>query len=174
MLELILHTFKMRKLSIFQWEVSIRHLRRVWHADSGRSLLRITGPILFGNWILCSTGSDQPFTKTCRIFARLCTPNIPRHFSRFFSLPNEEMTGNVTLCRIRFSLFSWHFLLRSADYVGRCFLLLLRFLTLVGNLSVFVLSFLIIFFLLLSFSSLSVIHNFVNFQPIFFKLSAYD
>ena len=32
----------------------------------------------------------------------------------------------------------------------------------------------IIFFLSLSFSSLSVIHNFVNFQPIFFQLSAYD
>ena len=32
----------------------------------------------------------------------------------------------------------------------------------------------IIIFLSLSFSSLSVIHNFVNFQPIFFKFSAYD
>ena len=35
-------------------------------------------------------------------------------------------------------------------------------------------SLVIIIFLSLSFSSLSVIHNFVNFQPIFFKFSAYD
>ena len=30
------------------WEVSIKYLRRVWHADRGRSLLRTPGPVPLG------------------------------------------------------------------------------------------------------------------------------
>ena len=30
------------------WKVSIEHLRRVWHADSGRLLLRTPGPVPLG------------------------------------------------------------------------------------------------------------------------------
>ena len=30
------------------WEVSIEHLRRVWHADRGRLLLRTPGPVPLG------------------------------------------------------------------------------------------------------------------------------
>ena len=70
----------------------------------------------------------------------------------------------------------------SSYYYSLFFILYsLRFPTLVGNLSVFVLSFLIILyslFFILYFSSLfstSVsIHNFVNFLPIGFKFSEYD
>ena len=36
------------------WVVSIEHLRRVWHADRGRLLLRTPGPVPFGTCI-CST-----------------------------------------------------------------------------------------------------------------------
>ena len=34
--------------SILLWEVSIEHLRRVWHADRGRLLLRTPGPVPLG------------------------------------------------------------------------------------------------------------------------------
>ena len=40
------------------WVVSIENLRRVWHADRGRLLLRTPGPVPFGTCI-CSTCWDQ-------------------------------------------------------------------------------------------------------------------
>ena len=40
------------------WEVSIEHLRRVWHADWGRLLLRTPGPVPFGTCI-CSTSWEK-------------------------------------------------------------------------------------------------------------------
>ena len=47
------------------WVVSIEHLRRVWHADRGRLLLRTPGPVPFGTCI-CSTCWDQQHTKSIR------------------------------------------------------------------------------------------------------------
>ena len=46
------------------WVVSIEHLRRVWHADRGRLLLRTPGPVSLGlAWHLCSTCWDQSFSE---------------------------------------------------------------------------------------------------------------
>ena len=44
--------------------VSIRHLRRMWHADRGRLLLRTPDPVPFGTCI-CSTCWEQLFSRTC-------------------------------------------------------------------------------------------------------------
>ena len=44
------------------WEVSIEHLRWLWHADRGRFLLRTTGPIQFGI-CMCSTCRDKSFSR---------------------------------------------------------------------------------------------------------------
>ena len=49
------------------WVVSIKHLRRVWHADKGRLLLRTPGPVPFGTCI-CSTCWDQSFSRIWRFF----------------------------------------------------------------------------------------------------------
>ena len=58
------------------WEVSIEHLRRMWHANRGRLLLRTPGPIPYMTW-------DQFFSRTCRYFSGLCYSNIPRYFLDF-------------------------------------------------------------------------------------------
>ena len=65
-------------LTFYQILVSTEHLRRVWHADRGRLLLRTPGPVLLGTFI-CSSCSDQSFSRTCRCFSALCTSNIPRN-----------------------------------------------------------------------------------------------
>ena len=49
--------YRTRPFTAF-WVVSIDHLRRVWHADRGRLLLRTPGPVPFGTCI-CSTCWDQ-------------------------------------------------------------------------------------------------------------------
>ena len=48
-------------------EVSIEHLRRVGHADKGRSLVRTPGPVLFGTCI-CSTCCLNSFPGLVVIF----------------------------------------------------------------------------------------------------------
>ena len=64
------------------WEVSIEHLRRMWHADRGRLLLRIPGPVPLGLAYVLLVGNN-PFYRTCRYFYRLCSSNIPRYFLDF-------------------------------------------------------------------------------------------
>ena len=49
--------YRTRPLTEF-WVVSIEHLRRVWHADRGRLLLRTPGPVPFWTCI-CSSCWDQ-------------------------------------------------------------------------------------------------------------------
>ena len=52
------------------WQVSIEHLRRVWHADRGALLLRIPGPVPLGTCI-CSTCWDQRYPISIRHSTRL-------------------------------------------------------------------------------------------------------
>ena len=63
------------------WMVSIEYLRRVWHADRGRSLLRTPSPVL---WDLHIFYLLRPILfRTCRYFTGLCSSNIPRYFLDF-------------------------------------------------------------------------------------------
>ena len=63
------------------WVVSIKHLRRVWHGDRGRLLLRTPGPVpldLHMFYLL------RPILfRTCPYFTGLCSSNIPRYFLDF-------------------------------------------------------------------------------------------
>ena len=61
------------------WEVSIEHLRRVWHADRGRLLLRTPGPVLLGLAYAVLVEYNH-FSELVVIFSGLCSSNIPRHF----------------------------------------------------------------------------------------------
>ena len=67
------------------WEVFKDRLRRMWHADGGRLLIRTPGPVPFGTCI-CLNCCDQSYSQTYRDFFRLCTPNIPRYFLDFAGL----------------------------------------------------------------------------------------
>ena len=84
------------------WEVSIKeHLRRLWHADRGRLLLRNLVPS-FGTCI-CSTCWDQPLFRTCHDFSdsalrtslgtlSFCACHIRRYHNAsniLFSLANQ-------------------------------------------------------------------------------------
>ena len=60
------------------WVVSIEHLRRVWHADRGRLLLRTPGPAPFGLAYVQFVETD-PFPNLS-FFTVLCSSNIPRYF----------------------------------------------------------------------------------------------
>ena len=63
------------------WVVSIEHLRRVWHADRGRLLLRTPGPVPLGLHMFYLL---RPILfRTCRYFTGLCSSNIPRYFLDF-------------------------------------------------------------------------------------------
>ena len=63
------------------WVVSIEHLRRVWHAERGRLLLRTPGPVPLGLAYVLLV-ETYPF-RTCRYFTGLCSSNIPRYFLDF-------------------------------------------------------------------------------------------
>ena len=73
--------YRTRPFTAF-WEVSIEHLRRVWHADRGRLLLRTPGPVRLGlaNVLLVET---NPFFRSCRYFSGLCSSNTPRYFLEY-------------------------------------------------------------------------------------------
>ena len=49
------------------WEVSIEHLRRVWHADRGRLLLRTPGPVHLGLAYVLLVETN-PFSELVVIF----------------------------------------------------------------------------------------------------------
>ena len=70
------------------WVVSIEHLRRVWHADRGRLLLRTPGPVPLGLAYVLLVETN-PF-RTCRYFTGLCSSNIPWYFLDFASNFSRE------------------------------------------------------------------------------------
>ena len=57
------------------WEVSIEHLRRVWHTDRGRLLIRTPGPVSLGLAYVLLVDTNP--------FSGLCSSNIPRYFLEF-------------------------------------------------------------------------------------------
>ena len=57
------------------------HLRRVWYADRGRTLLRTPGPVPFGLAYVLLVETN-PFPNLS-VFYRLCSSNIPRYFLDF-------------------------------------------------------------------------------------------
>ena len=63
------------------WEVSVEHLRRMWHADRGRLLLRTPGPVPLGLAYVLLVETN-PFPNL-RYFFGLCSSNIPRYFLDF-------------------------------------------------------------------------------------------
>ena len=80
------------------WVVSMEHLRRVWHADRGRLLLRTPGPVPLGTCI-CSTCWDQSFSELVVILPDyalrislgtfsilLLTSNFDQSINQYFSL----------------------------------------------------------------------------------------
>ena len=63
------------------WVVSIEHLRRVWHADRGRLLIRTPGPAPLGlPYVLLV--ETNPFPNLS-LFSGLCSSNIPRYLLDF-------------------------------------------------------------------------------------------
>ena len=71
----------------------IEHLRRVWHADRGRLLLRTPGPVPF--WTCIMFYLLRPIlSRTFRYFFRLYTSNIPRYFLDFaYRSKNKSTTA---------------------------------------------------------------------------------
>ena len=63
------------------WEVSIEHLRRVWHADRGRLLLRIPGPVPVGLAYVLFVETN-PFPNLS-LFYRTMLFECPSVLSRF-------------------------------------------------------------------------------------------
>ena len=64
------------------WEVSIEHLRRMWHVDKGRLLLwRLVPSNLRLAYVLLV--ETQFFFPNLSFFSRLCYSNIPRYFLDF-------------------------------------------------------------------------------------------
>ena len=63
------------------WVVSIELMRRVWHADSGRLLLRTRGPVLWDLYMFYLL--RLILFRTCHYFSGLCSSNIPRYFLDF-------------------------------------------------------------------------------------------
>ena len=88
------------------WEVSIEHLRRVWHADRGRLLLRTPGPVPLGLAFVLLVDTN-PFSKLVVILSGLCYLNIPRYFLDFasyyvnFRLNNGSNMSSVLACSLR-------------------------------------------------------------------------
>ena len=74
-------------------EVSVEHLRRVWHADRGLLLLRTPCSVPFGfaHVLLVDT---NPLSGRVVIFSGLCSPNIPRYFLDF---AHTQTTNNHTI-----------------------------------------------------------------------------
>ena len=74
------------------WEVSIEHLRRVWHADRGRLLLRTPGPVPLGlAYVLLVETNPFPnlllFFRTMlfeyhSVLSRFCSGVIQIHHAR--------------------------------------------------------------------------------------------
>ena len=60
------------------------HLRRVWHADRGRLLLRTPGPIPLGLAYVLHVETNL-FLNLSLFFSRLCSSKIPRYFLDFAS-----------------------------------------------------------------------------------------
>ena len=67
------------------WVVSIEHLRRVWHADRGRLLLRTPGPVPFGLAYVLLVETN-PFPNLS-LFYRTMLFEYPSVLSRFSFLP---------------------------------------------------------------------------------------
>ena len=63
-------------------EVSIEHLRRVWHADRECVHFRIPASVPRCGICLYSTCWDQ-ISRTCCVFTRLFSLNTPRYFLEF-------------------------------------------------------------------------------------------
>ena len=63
------------------WVVSIEYLRRVWHADRGRLLLRTPGPVPLGLAYILLVETN-PFPNLS-LFYRTMLSNIPRYFLDF-------------------------------------------------------------------------------------------
>ena len=70
------------------WVVSIEHLRRVWHADRGRLLLRTPGPVPLGLAYVLLVETN-PFPKLSLFFRTLLFeyPWVLSRFYFFFSPP---------------------------------------------------------------------------------------
>ena len=94
------------------WVVSIEHLRRVWHADRGRLLLRTPGPVPLGlAYVLLI--ETNPFPNLL-LFYRTMIFEYPSVLSRFCLLvcpKNKNVVDNVEIlflvkfCWIPFSSF---------------------------------------------------------------------
>ena len=64
------------------WEVSIEHLRRVWHASRERLPFRRPRSVHHCGTCLCSNCWDQ-IPWTCHVFTRIFTSNTPGYFLDF-------------------------------------------------------------------------------------------
>ena len=72
------------------WGISMEHLQRVWHASRERLPFLTPGSVpLFGT-CFCSNCWDQ-IPRSCHVFTRLFTLNIPWYFLDFASIPKEQL-----------------------------------------------------------------------------------
>ena len=69
-------------------EVSMEHLRRVWHASRERLPFRTPGSVPHFGTCQCSNCWDQ-IPRTCHVFIRLFTSNTPWYFLDFASYRND-------------------------------------------------------------------------------------
>ena len=66
------------------WMASMEHLQRVWHASRERLPFRTLGSVPHCGTCLCSNCWDR-IPRTCHVFTRLFTSNIPWYFLDFAS-----------------------------------------------------------------------------------------
>ena len=111
--------YRTRPFTLF-WVVFIEHLRRVWHADRGRFLLRTPGPVPFG-LVYVLLVETNPFPNLS-LFYRTMLFEYPLVLSRFCSLKissNDfkifshelKISSNVTIVNmLNYSLKIWRYL----------------------------------------------------------------
>ena len=85
------------------WVVSIEHLRRVWHADRGRLLLRTPGPVPLGLAYVLLVETN-PFSNLS-LFYRTLLFEYPSVLSRFCLSKINKCTYPVFLTCITESIF---------------------------------------------------------------------
>ena len=73
------------------WVVSIEHLRRVWHADRGRLLLRTPGPVPFG---ICKCSFVE--TTDTQSYIRPPIHDSCRDLTSFLDLTDQFMTLSLS------------------------------------------------------------------------------
>ena len=102
------------------WVVSIEHLRRVWHADRGRLLLRIRGPVPLGiTWSLFENDTTWRFWKGNWIHTSTYVPAQSTKDQLLVHHINTLTKINVKIDKCELPTFYWLPKLHKRPYKSR-------------------------------------------------------